>query len=179
VIARLTENGSLDSSFGDHGIRSLELSSLNDQIASLQLTENGDLLGAGSIFTEDSIEPIFVRLNEELPDASPWRNALRPADANADGEVTARDALMVINQLARIGENRLPDIRPRESLFVDVNGDWHATALDALVVINELARSKADGESEPVAWPHQVFAKTDELDHVWWLLDQDSHPRFE
>ncbi|WP_286766513.1 choice-of-anchor Q domain-containing protein, partial [Rhodopirellula sp. UBA1907] len=75
-------------------------------------------------------------------------NILQPTDTSADGETTALDALMVINEL-----NRLNDAggEPLVGSFVDVNRDASVTALDALLVINylnrmELATNTASGE---------------------------------
>ncbi|WP_461506297.1 choice-of-anchor Q domain-containing protein [Rhodopirellula baltica] len=75
-------------------------------------------------------------------------NILQPTDTSADGETTALDALMVINEL-----NRLNDAggEPLLGSFVDVNRDASVTALDALLVINhlnrmELSTNTASGE---------------------------------
>uniref|UniRef100_UPI0036F37329 choice-of-anchor Q domain-containing protein n=1 Tax=Rhodopirellula bahusiensis TaxID=2014065 RepID=UPI0036F37329 len=75
-------------------------------------------------------------------------NILQPTDTSADGETTALDALVVINEL-----NRLNDAggEPLVGSFVDVNRDASVTALDALLVINhlnrmELSTNTASGE---------------------------------
>ena len=77
-------------------------------------------------------------------------------DVNHDGKVTALDALVIINQLAR-DRIELPasavDAR-RVSLdqglpSYDVNDDGRVSAIDALQVINRLSRSQsttANGE---------------------------------
>ncbi|WP_186775339.1 Calx-beta domain-containing protein [Rubripirellula tenax] len=71
-------------------------------------------------------------------------NFIEPTDTNADGETTARDALLVINELARTstrGEaESLAGDRPIS--FPDVNGDQRVSARDALMVINQLARQR-------------------------------------
>ncbi|MCC9641439.1 DUF4465 domain-containing protein [Rhodopirellula sp. JC740] len=73
--------------------------------------------------------------------STPWRNAIRGEDVNANGEVTALDALMVINRLNADGS---PDLAipndPNELIgkFYDVSGDGKVSALDALKVINYL-----------------------------------------
>lgn len=79
---------------------------------------------------------------------TPFRNVLEPADVNADGEVTAVDALLIISALRRarsaevqLDENRL--VNGETLQFEDVSGDGRITVLDALQVINAIARSRA------------------------------------
>ena len=62
---------------------------------------------------------------------------------NNDGDVTALDALRVINHLARSkqhgsGESPLGAAH----VFADVNSDGAITALDALIVINHVAANR-------------------------------------
>ncbi len=79
-------------------------------------------------------------------------------DVNNDGFVTALDALLVINELARAdGVGSIPvlptDVGPD---FYDVNGNQFITTNDALLVINEISRQNA-GEAgfagEQIAQP--------------------------
>ena len=81
---------------------------------------------------------------------SPRYNAALPFDANGDGKVSASDALVVINDLARHSSRILG---PGEAVGfdVDVSNDGSATALDALLVINHLSRSPNGGEPEATA----------------------------
>ncbi|TWU06032.1 tandem-95 repeat protein [Stieleria varia] len=74
---------------------------------------------------------------------STLQNPIAFNDVNASGEVTALDALIIVNRL------RLNDDRPNPILvsptdrgpdYYDVNGDGKITALDALLVVNEIAR---------------------------------------
>lgn len=101
--------------------------------------------------------------------ARPWTNFLRAGDVNNDGEVSALDALRIINEL---GRHSYSDPETRElvdpmtivgwpAAYFDHNGDGRITALDALRVINDIARmNELDvGEGEASAIP---------------LLDQDS-----
>jgi hypothetical protein len=79
---------------------------------------------------------------------------------NNDGNVTASDALRIINELARRAfSDPVTDVlkdpsdtTPWPNSYYDVSGDGLATALDALRVINQLARlfnsSGVSGESE-------------------------------
>ena len=67
------------------------------------------------------------------------------SDVNADGNVSALDALLIINALDRANVSPIPVLdSDRGPLFLDPNGDQSITALDALVVINDL-------EDRPVA----------------------------
>ena len=84
---------------------------------------------------------------------TPLHNDAMPADVNDDGQVTAIDALHIINRLSRgQGEGESPRAT---SFYVDVNGDNKLTAGDALRVINHLnAAHVARAQSEllpPVA----------------------------
>ncbi|TWU01936.1 peroxidase family protein [Neorhodopirellula pilleata] len=70
-----------------------------------------------------------------------------PEDANEDGEVSALDALTIINRLNRGGGEAAPiesigrnAARPRDRM--DVNGDGIVSALDALMVINRMNRGR-------------------------------------
>ncbi|MEM1227951.1 MAG: dockerin type I domain-containing protein, partial [Planctomycetota bacterium] len=64
---------------------------------------------------------------------------MQPLDVTRDGNVSALDALRVINALNRSEDG---SVDPADSLgsFVDVTGDGRGTALDALRVINALNR---------------------------------------
>ena len=84
-----------------------------------------------------------------------YHNFIQPLDTNISGEVTALDALLIINELDRrdfSGSNGVltsptsSGVLPGD-LF-DTNGDSSATALDALLVINELRRRAAEESSE-------------------------------
>jgi hypothetical protein len=97
------------------------------------------------------------KLETELPHA--WQNVVKAGDVNNNGEVTANDALVIINELARRafsdGDTQLLDnpfsVAQWPGIYYDQNGDDKATALDALRVINELARlSLGGGEQEAI-----------------------------
>lgn len=83
-------------------------------------------------------------------------NLRDPYDVDQSGDVSPRDALMVINHLARNGSSGVvvvgpTDIGPR---FYDVTNDFKVTVLDALLVINELGRqanNAGNGEQATVA----------------------------
>ncbi len=93
-------------------------------------------------------------LQTELPHA--WQNVVKAGDVNNNGDVTANDALVIINELARrsfsdSGNEFLDDpltIPEWPGFYYDQNGDDKATALDALRVINQLARLSLGAEEE-------------------------------
>ena len=71
----------------------------------------------------------------------PFQNPVQRFDVNQDLRVSALDALVAINFLARnVDPSTLPAAN-EEGRFPDVNGNGAATALDALQVINRLAVS--------------------------------------
>ncbi len=69
-----------------------------------------------------------------------FHNYLSPSDVNNDNQVSALDALTVINRLNRLetvdasGEGE----QIESSAFADVNDDGRTTAIDALMIINQL-----------------------------------------
>ena len=70
-------------------------------------------------------------------------------DVNADGRVSAVDALLVINLPDRVepsGESTGATIRGAEEMDADVNHDGRITALDALAVVNYLGQQRSEGE---------------------------------
>ena len=89
-----------------------------------------------------------------------WQNADWHYDVNDDLKVTARDALLIINELGwrKVSDAMDGTLVPITSLvhpppYYDVNGNGRATALDALLVINAIAR----GEKRPADWQNQVL----------------------
>jgi hypothetical protein len=74
----------------------------------------------------------------------PSHNSRLKWDVNGDGNITPRDALSVINKIAReMSADSLPievDITHIGPDYYDVNGDGEISPRDALFVINELAR---------------------------------------
>lgn len=85
---------------------------------------------------------LFVERLErrDLLAANPYgTNPLQPLDVNRDGNVSALDALRVINAMGR-SENGVADPSTSIGNFIDVSGDGQGTALDALRVINAMGR---------------------------------------
>ena len=104
------------------------------------------------MFAPDSVkEPIPALVTVNVL-ASPGQNPVLPSDVNADGFVSAIDALLIINKLSRDlppGQTSIP-VDPSEATppFFDVNGDQVISSLDALLVINALARQQSGGSGE-------------------------------
>ena len=78
--------------------------------------------------------------------ASPFTNPADQYDADQDGFLTPRDALVVINDLAANGARSLVSPHLPNAItaapptsMVDVNSDFFVSALDALWVVNEMA----------------------------------------
>ncbi|MCP4886441.1 MAG: hypothetical protein GY904_07490 [Planctomycetaceae bacterium] len=77
-----------------------------------------------------------------------WQNVAQSSDINNDGDLTAADALRIINELSRhafsdptsgdLFDPAIVSMWP--NTYYDQNGDGKVTALDALRVINDLAR---------------------------------------
>ena len=98
---------------------------------------------AASLLTGLATPPMTHELTRTL--ISAWQNPAQPLDVNGDMQVTAIDALLVINELnARnfsAATGRLPDLRVDSAsadILFDTNGDGYVTAADALLVINQL-----------------------------------------
>ncbi len=87
------------------------------------------------------ITEIFVI--DVLENATPSHNHDNPYDVNHGGDVTAVDALAIINYLNTYGPG--PVGAGDLGLCYDVNADGFVTALDALLVINEMHRRENSG----------------------------------
>lgn len=92
---------------------------------------------------------------EVLENETPLHNRDNPFDVNHGGDVTAADALAIINYLSNHGPG--PVGAGDVGFCYDVNADGFVTALDALLVINRLnqnpsvlAGGEAEGEGELV-----------------------------
>lgn len=71
--------------------------------------------------------------------AADWTNAVNPLDVNVSGQVSALDALIVINDLNSAGPRPLATKPPQlAGAMVDVNSDGKLSAMDALRIINAL-----------------------------------------
>ncbi len=90
--------------------------------------------------SEASLHAIFSR----------WTNVENPWDVTADGLVTARDALAIVNYINLGSEffatETPPDPQPGAP-YPDINGDYLVSPLDVLLIINWLNLA-ATGEGE-------------------------------
>ncbi|MFK8112244.1 MAG: Ig-like domain-containing protein, partial [Rubripirellula sp.] len=150
-------------------------------------TSNSGFVGVDSFeyTVTDSVgnvsEPASVRVRAV---DSGLENPLMFGDVNANGEVTALDALLIINQLSGSGGQASIPVDPadRGPNFFDVNGNMSITALDALLVINNIGSNapiiSAEGEmvslsAEPVvasmaaSYDTAVVDPVDSIDDVF------------
>lgn len=81
-------------------------------------------------------EPVYV-----------YTHTQRPHDVNADGYVSPRDALVLINALNAAGARPLVGVN-LSPYYLDVNHDNYLSPLDALLVINVLNHASGEGEGE-------------------------------
>lgn len=100
-------------------------------------------------------------------------------DVNADGQVTALDALLVINSLGSESGVEGESAAAARRHF-DVNGDSRVSALDALKIINHLAKvhdaslnSLAGTQAERSGQTDAVVIDVDEEDELLSLLADD------
>ena len=99
--------------------------------------------------------------------ASPWTNPINPLDVTGDLEVTTRDALVIINEVARAeasdpSDRRAPPILASSdsiAFHYDTNGDGEFSIRDALKVINAIGL----GQTSTVA-PTDAPEQSDEID---------------
>ncbi len=71
-----------------------------------------------------------------------WTNPLERADVNRDNNVSPRDALIILNNIAqeRSSGNSALSIESLDRYYLDASGDGKLTVRDALVVINQAAK---------------------------------------
>ncbi len=81
----------------------------------------------------------------------PYHNDLIAEDVSGDYNVSALDALLVINAVNNGGSGKLPDVAPGQKArgpMLDTSGDNNLSPIDALKVINFL---NGEGETTPTA----------------------------
>ncbi|MGB7327742.1 MAG: GEVED domain-containing protein [Rubripirellula sp.] len=104
----------------------------------------------------------------------PWQNLVLVSDVNNSGDVSAGDALRIINELGRreFSDRETQDLDVPSTVSVwpdtyfDQNGDGRVTALDALRVINELGRLRISSEAE-IRWVDHLMTSSS------WMFDDD------
>jgi hypothetical protein len=109
---------------------------LGQPLPSGSIPAGSPLLNGGEDIPEDEVPPTVMT------------NPFERTDVNADGKITAFDALAIINELNRNGARPIDNspsgefgsetYSERPLQFYDVNGDMKITAMDALAVINKL-----------------------------------------
>lgn len=104
---------------------------------------NGDVPVTLVATLGDQASEVVVLVRDD--EVTARQNTVLPVDVNDDEELTAGDALLIINML--ISGSGLGS----SGIFADVNGDASVTPGDALLVINALISRAAMGESEPPA----------------------------
>ncbi|MEM6779013.1 MAG: Ig-like domain-containing protein [Planctomycetota bacterium] len=119
-------------------------------------------------FGDDTALPIVGNFDPIVASGIPdetgtLTNEANVYDVNNDGDVSALDALLVINAINRgIGDLDLSSSTRVQATFgtdsfYDVDGNATVSAIDALRVINELNRAQLTTPStEPVAWADAV-----------------------
>lgn len=81
---------------------------------------------------------------------APWMNVNEPLDVNGNTQVQSIDALVIINYLNRVPDDRVPmDVEFRPA-FMDVNGNNRVEPIDALQIINYLNRNPSGEGEAPV-----------------------------
>lgn len=83
---------------------------------------------------------------EDVDNYSVGHNYWNKFDVDNNGQITALDALRVINHMNSHAEGEMTGDQVASSGFVDVNEDHVVTALDALLVINQLNASGPEAE---------------------------------
>ena len=130
----------------------------------------------------DVLDPMFVdgalihRIEANgspilFSDSKPWTNPIWSEDVDRSGSVTPLDALLIINQLARLSLSNEGHLDATSSdvnhYYYDTNGDFVVSPRDALVVINRLATSSVgnsmvDGESRSSVLSSGLVAVADD-----------------
>ncbi len=116
-----------------------------------------------------------------------WQNLINVSDVDNSGDVSAGDALRIINELGRRAFSDsvtqiLKDpltVTPWPGAYFDQNGDDQVTALDALRVINRLAIVASRGESIGATTPMFERASFDRAIIDWDFDDSRKQPFFE
>ncbi|MCC9599648.1 dockerin type I domain-containing protein [Stieleria sp. JC731] len=137
-----SESGRTSSADGLFSLDKIAAGSYQIQTGSPNLTYQfaGDEISIEIDESTGSIALPVVRVD------SPRFNTAMPGDVNGDGLVSVRDALVVINDLGRLGFRTLTSDE-LTGFDVDVNNDGIVSPSDALRVINMLAILEAEGES--------------------------------
>ncbi|KAA1258967.1 Calx-beta domain protein [Rubripirellula obstinata] len=108
--------------------------------------------------------PVTVNMNLV---ASGLNNPRNRFDVNASGEVTALDALLILNRIQLSGSTEIPvDPAERGPNFFDVNDNQTISSLDAFLVIGEIEGNDPRFESESVAASAAVVIAPNSIESV-------------
>ncbi len=115
----------------------------------------------------------------------PWQNQLNSLDVNRDGQVSAVDALIVINALNGSttglvrGALRVPrELSDLSLLDVDTSGDNVLSPLDASLIIGSIAnRSTGEGESRVAPTTELAAIKPEQWFDAFTSLEEDRKRR--
>ncbi|MEM6688774.1 MAG: GEVED domain-containing protein [Planctomycetota bacterium] len=107
-----------------------------------------------------------------LRSGTPWHHIIEPLNVNNTGDITAGDAILVINALISGGlfdENDFlvdpATLSEFPNQYLDTTGDNKLTPLDALLVINFLiSQGSGEGESIAAVSPSETVAIIDSSD---------------
>lgn len=113
----------------------------------------------------DSLGTLINAIATVDPDL-PWHNVKSKLDVNGDDQVTARDALNVINHLGKYGWGDHEQVEAAiakstvvyDHLFVDTNDDGVHSTFDALLIIQALGR-RAENLANSAEYEAQYEAK--------------------
>ncbi len=93
---------------------------------------------------QSAVTTVTITVGAPIPPTH--QNAINNADVNADGFVSAIDALLIINRLNTVGPGPVSALGSPPP-FLDVSGDNQISSFDALLVINQLnGGGSAEGE---------------------------------
>ena len=101
-----------------------------------------------------------------------WQNPLHATDVTGDGQVTALDALVLINYINANGSSQPVPTSLLPPPYYDVDGNGFITAADVLVIINELnnAAASAGGTAEGSSGESSVASASEgESAGVWQM----------
>lgn len=104
--------------------------------------------------TDSGTPPLSVEIPLTLEvtfNESPWSNPNENADVDANGSVSAVDALAIINYLNRSATTTVDPLVNFRPAYYDVSGNNNIEPLDALIVINFINRNGGSGEGEAAA----------------------------
>lgn len=157
-------------------IRNGRLALKPDQI--LLVSQVGQTLSVPIRVVDQFDTSSFANINADvvIVSANAWQNPLNPLDVTRDGQITASDALQIINRLNNANVSRsLSTPRPFDQLNapdIDTSGDNFLSASDALRVINLLnSQSGSGGEGEQSREKEASLAgSVDEAGSDLWYL---------